>query len=142
MLLSSGVRGVSLQLYCNQVNNRDISIAVLRTFISKRKQEHEMKMSRRTKAVQKLSNENASELETPSEPNTPNDKSNGECEESEEISLEEPCSISEEPVKIPEGKGRAELKPPRVLEVLFCNHLRKWVLIYFLSYLFDAEIFW
>lgn len=107
-----------------QVNNRDISIAVLRTFISKRKQEHEMKMSRRTKAVQKLSNENASELETPSEPNTPNDKSNGECEESEEISLEEPCSISEEPVKIPEGKGRAELKPPRVLEALSASGLR------------------
>ena len=108
---------MTLKLYYDQVNNRDISIAVLRTFISKRKQEYETMLSRRTKAVQKVSSENASNLEAPTESNTHNEKSNGECEELEEIAQEEPCSISEEPVKIPEGKGRQELKPPRVLEV-------------------------
>lgn len=76
-------------------------------------------LSRRTKAVQKVSNDSASKLEAPIESNKGNDKSNGECEESEETSLDEPCSIPEEPVKILEGKGRGELKPPRVLEVLF-----------------------
>lgn len=78
-------------------------------------------LSRRTKAVQKVSNDSASKLEAPIESNKGNDKSNGECEESEEASLDEPCSIPEEPVKILEGKGRGELKPPRVLEVLFYN---------------------
>ncbi|XP_058228183.1 tRNA (guanine(26)-N(2))-dimethyltransferase 2 isoform X2 [Rhododendron vialii] len=107
-----------------QVNNRDISIAVLRTFISKRKEEHETMLSRRTKAVQKVSNDSASKLEAPIESNKGNDKSNGECEESEETSLDEPCSIPEEPVKILEGKGRGELKPPRVLEALSASGLR------------------
>ncbi|GFY82918.1 N2,N2-dimethylguanosine tRNA methyltransferase [Actinidia rufa] len=107
-----------------QVNNRDISIAVLRTFISKRKQEYETLLSRRTKAVQKVSSENASNLEAPTESNTHNEKSNGECEESEEITQEESCSISEEPVTIPEGKGRRELKPPKVLEALSASGLR------------------
>ncbi|KAG5535209.1 hypothetical protein RHGRI_023109 [Rhododendron griersonianum] len=107
-----------------QVNNRDISIAVLRTFISKRKEEHETMLSRRTKAVQKVSNDSASKLEAPIESNKGNDKSNGECEESEEASLDEPCSIPEEPVKILEGKGRGELKPPRVLEALSASGLR------------------
>ncbi|PSS35089.1 TRNA (guanine(26)-N(2))-dimethyltransferase [Actinidia chinensis var. chinensis] len=107
-----------------QVNNRDISIAVLRTFISKRKQEYETLLSRRTKAVQKVSSENASNLEAPTESNTHNEKSNGECEESEEITQEEPSSISEEPVTIPEGKGRRELKPPKVLEALSASGLR------------------
>ncbi|PSS33642.1 TRNA (guanine(26)-N(2))-dimethyltransferase [Actinidia chinensis var. chinensis] len=107
-----------------QVNNRDISIAVLRTFISKRKQEHETMLSRRTKAVRKVSGENAFNLEASTESNTHNEKSNGECEESEEITQDEPCSISEEPVKIPEGKTRGELKPPRVLEALSASGLR------------------
>lgn len=45
------------------------------------------------------------------------EKTNGDCEVAAEISQEEPCSISEEPNKVTEGKGRVELKPPRVLEV-------------------------
>ncbi|GFY84850.1 N2,N2-dimethylguanosine tRNA methyltransferase [Actinidia rufa] len=115
---------MTLKLYYDQVNNRDISIAVLRTFIAKRKQEHETMLSRRTKAVRKVSGENTFNLEASTESNTHNEKSNGECEESEEITQDEPCSISEEPVKIPEGKARGELKPPRVLEALSASGLR------------------
>lgn len=107
-----------------QVNNRDISIAVLRTFISKRKEEHETKLSRRTKTAQKVSGENVSELKAPTESDVHNEKSNGECEESKEISPDEPCSISEKPVKTPEGKVQGELKPPRVLEALSASGLR------------------
>uniref|UniRef100_A0A5B6ZDT5 tRNA (guanine(26)-N(2))-dimethyltransferase n=1 Tax=Davidia involucrata TaxID=16924 RepID=A0A5B6ZDT5_DAVIN len=107
-----------------QVNNRDISIAVLRTFISKRKQEHEAMLSRRTKTAQHVLDENSSKPEAPVESAMHDKKSNGECEESEEISHDEPCSISEEHVKPPEGKGRGELKPPRILEALSASGLR------------------
>ncbi|XP_059639753.1 tRNA (guanine(26)-N(2))-dimethyltransferase 1 isoform X2 [Cornus florida] len=107
-----------------QVNNRDISIAVLRTFISKRKQEHESMLSRRTRTAQKVSIENTSEPEAPIDSVVDNEKPNGECEESEEISHDEPCSISKGPVKTPDWKIRGELKPPRVLEALSASGLR------------------
>lgn len=107
-----------------QVNNRDISIAVLRTFISKRKEEHEAALSRRTKTTSKVPEEHASEPEAPRDSDMPNGKSNGECEASEEIPEDEPCTASEELVKPVEGKGRAELKPPRVLEALSASGLR------------------
>ncbi|CAH2055301.1 unnamed protein product [Thlaspi arvense] len=47
-----------------QVNNRDMSIAVLREFISKRKQEHEAKSSKRSKSA---SSENSGEHQVASE---------------------------------------------------------------------------
>ncbi|XP_052205235.1 probable tRNA (guanine(26)-N(2))-dimethyltransferase 2 isoform X2 [Diospyros lotus] len=101
-----------------------MSIAVLRTFISKRKQEHETMLYRRTKAAHKVLGENASELEVRTESHMDNEKSNGKHEESEVVSQDEPCSISEEPVEFPEVKGRGELKPPRVLEALSASGLR------------------
>ncbi|KAJ1382358.1 tRNA methyltransferase, Trm1 [Sesbania bispinosa] len=123
-----------------QVNNRDISIAVLRTFISKRKQEHEANLSKRTKGAQKVSENDSSEVVMEEEPDkTPpeNHKSNGKCEVEEEISPEEPCSTMEGSVKNTEecstgeelvdhseGKGQRELKPPRVLEALSASGLR------------------
>lgn len=108
----------------------------MRTFISKRKQEHEAHLSKKTKGAPKVpENSEPSELVKEEEPDTtpPEDhKSNGECKIEEEISPEEPCSTMEEDsVKVTEecsttegqinpseGKGRRELKPPRVLEVL------------------------
>ncbi|BAU01398.1 tRNA (guanine(26)-N(2))-dimethyltransferase [Vigna angularis] len=125
-----------------QVNNRDISVAVLRTFISKRKQEHEAQLSKKTKGAPKvLENSEPSELVKEEELDTtpPEEhKSNGECKIEEEISPEEPCStVEEESVKVTEecsttegqingseGKGRRELKPPRVLEALSASGLR------------------
>lgn len=119
-------------LYPSQVNNRDISIAVLRTFISKRKQEREAMLSKRTRAVPKVSEKDSSESVMDEDPqkSPPDDcKTNGNCDVEEE-SLEDPCSTMDEsekateplntprePDKITEGKGRWELKPPRVLEV-------------------------
>lgn len=132
-------------LYVYQVNNRDISLAVLRAFISKRKQEHEALLSKKTKSAQKVSGKDSSESVMEEVP--PNmledDKSNGECEADEEKSPEESSTTTEESVKIneacnateelvksseecskegesintAEGKGLGELKPPRVLEV-------------------------
>lgn len=88
-----------------------MSIAVLRTFISKRKQEHEALLSKRNKK-----NVSSSDVE-----DKPND-CDMNIEKSNEQGLEEkpnedPCTASEEPVKI-EGKVRGKLKPPRVLEVI------------------------
>lgn len=105
----------------DQVNNRDISIAVLRTFIAKRKEEHEARLSKRTKKVTKVSENDASEDVIEEKPNgsaVNSEISNGDIEVQEQISHDEPCGISEEVVKTAEGKGPAELKAPKVLEVL------------------------
>ncbi|KAF3444911.1 hypothetical protein FNV43_RR14604 [Rhamnella rubrinervis] len=109
-----------------QVNNRDISIAVLRTFISKRKEEHEARLSKRTKAAPKLSEEVASGpvLEVANESAVKDEISNGKSELPEEKSQDESCGHSEELVKNTEGKRPGELKPPRVLEALSASGLR------------------
>ncbi|XP_071735108.1 tRNA (guanine(26)-N(2))-dimethyltransferase 2-like [Rutidosis leptorrhynchoides] len=104
-----------------QVNNRDMSIAVLRTFISKRKEEHEARLCKRNKKALKVSEDCDSGLETPNESPMPNGKSNGECQETR---ADEPCGTSKEAEKIPEANGRGELKPPRVLEALSASGLR------------------
>lgn len=93
-------------------------------------------MSKRTKGAQKVSeNGDSSELVKEEVPDTTAQeyhKSNGECEVEEEISPEEQCSTMEEDsvnvteecsttegqINVSEGKGKRELKPPRVLEVL------------------------
>lgn len=78
-------------------------------------------LSRRTKSAKRESEKGASgsaEEEASNEAAVDNEKSNRDCEVSEEIAQEEPCNIPEEPVKITEGKVQGKLKPPRVLEVL------------------------
>ncbi|KAG5137650.1 hypothetical protein JHK82_022381 [Glycine max] len=74
----------------NRVNNRDMSIAILRAFISKRKQEHEAMLYKRTKAAQKVSENGISEpvMEDGAHAFLPK-----ECDE---VSMEEPCSTTEE----------------------------------------------
>ncbi|KAL8193455.1 hypothetical protein R6Q57_026590 [Mikania cordata] len=104
-----------------QVNNRDMSIAVLRTFVLKRKEEHETLLSKRIKRVLKVSEDHASTSEPPLDSPKPNEKSNGECEETSD---NEPHDTCEEPEKLPVGKGQGELKPPRVLEALSATGLR------------------
>nr|GLL39138.1 probable tRNA (guanine(26)-N(2))-dimethyltransferase 1 [Ipomoea trifida] len=106
-----------------QVNNRDMSIAVLRTFISKRKQEHEAFLAKRTKAASKVTDESGAKTESPVDTDKHDGKPNNGCEVSEETSQDEPCSTSEELNNNLGGKGR-ELKPPRVLEALSASGLR------------------
>lgn len=106
----------------DQVNNRDISIAVLRTFIANRKEEHEARLSKKTKAASKVSEKDASESvqeEVANESTVCDEKSNGDSEVPEKVSQYESCGLSEEPVKGTEGKVSGELKPPRVLEVFY-----------------------
>ncbi|KAJ8648921.1 hypothetical protein MRB53_001944 [Persea americana] len=78
-----------------QVNNRDISIAVLRTFISKRKEEHAALLSKKAKVEHQM-----------------------------DPTQDEPIDISKEPLKTLGGKVRRELNPPRVLEALSASGLR------------------
>lgn len=111
---------------CNaQVNNRDISIAVLRSFIAKRKQEHEAKLSKRSKSGQKLSENNGSETATEEAFNgsaTNEEKCHTDCDAHEKPSNE--CGspmLSEEQKEIVEGKEQRGPKPIRVLEVVLIS---------------------
>ncbi|MCI06630.1 putative N(2)N(2)-dimethylguanosine tRNA methyltransferase, partial [Trifolium medium] len=116
------------------VNNRDLSIAVLRAFISKRKQEHEAHLLKIANRAKKASENDSSEsaVEEVDNKTPPEDhKTNGKFESVEETSPEESCTTMEGSVKIDEEcdadeekidqsevKGPKELKPPTVLEVL------------------------
>lgn len=103
----------------------------MRTFISKRKQEHEEKLSKKKKNGPKVSGETIVEPEAQTDAIIADGKSNGDCDPSEEISPEPEAqtdtivhggssngnhSISEDPASNHE-KGRGDLKPARVLEV-------------------------
>ncbi|KAK0585186.1 hypothetical protein LWI29_024439 [Acer saccharum] len=107
-----------------QVNNRDISIAVLRTFVSKRKEEHEAVLSRRAIKVSEKCASGSVVEETSNESDVNKEKLNGEIEGPEEISPDESCAISKQSVKASERKVQGQLKPPRVLEALSASGLR------------------
>ncbi|CAH9067651.1 unnamed protein product [Cuscuta europaea] len=106
-----------------QVNNRDMSIAVLRAFIAKRKQEHEMFISKKAKAPSNNTDKSGTELDPPVHFDQSNGAPSNGCETTKEKSEDEQCSISEEPTKNPGGKCR-ELKSPRILEALSASGLR------------------
>lgn len=77
-------------------------------------------LSKREKSKQRHPENGASKSvmeEASSESHMNGEKSIGELKVPGEMSGDEPCSLSEEPEKIAEAKFRAELKPPRVLEV-------------------------
>ncbi|GAB4830749.1 hypothetical protein Ancab_004781 [Ancistrocladus abbreviatus] len=110
-----------------QVNNRDISIAILRTFISKRKQEHEASLSRKTRIAHKDTEDVSFEpvaKEEPLESAKDDEKSNGDCETTKGMSEDASSNISEEQDKETETSVQRELKPLRVLEALSASGLR------------------
>nr|ABD96937.1 hypothetical protein [Tarenaya spinosa] len=108
-----------------EVNNRDMSIAVLRAFISKRKQEHEAMLSKRNRSAGKVLDKDASESATGEAPCEKNNMNNGKTNGEHEVAPEDgPSSASKEPSKAVEETGRRELKPPRVLEALSASGLR------------------
>lgn len=104
-----------------QVNNRDMSIAVLRTFISKRKEEHESMSSKKRKNKQKEHLKEDCHEPSSEEGTRHNGKiSNGECKEHTQDELHD---NSEEPLEPTEGK-KETLQPPKVLEALAASGLR------------------
>ncbi|KAF2544243.1 hypothetical protein F2Q68_00033305 [Brassica cretica] len=92
------------------VNNRDMSIAVLREFISKRKQEHEAKLSKRNRSASNVVDKDSSQA---SKEGTPSE--NGE----HQVPSEDPLSSAS---KKPEGVALRGLQPPKVLEVFSIIH--------------------
>ncbi|XP_057524111.1 tRNA (guanine(26)-N(2))-dimethyltransferase 2-like [Amaranthus tricolor] len=108
-----------------QVNNRDMSIAVLRTFINKRQEEHEAFLSKKAK-VNKFEGKSdavASEnVLVRVEPETTNGVHDGDAHELKPEDAS--CSTIVEPSNNVGGKAHRELKPPRVLEALSASGLR------------------
>lgn len=99
--------------------------------MTKRKQEHEEKLSRKKKNGPKVSGETIVEPEAQTDTSGHDGNSNGDCDLSEEISPKPEaqtdtivhdgksngdCDLSEDPASNHE-KARGDLKPPRVLEV-------------------------
>ncbi|XP_030452207.1 tRNA (guanine(26)-N(2))-dimethyltransferase 2-like [Syzygium oleosum] len=109
-----------------QVNNRDLSVAVLRSFIEKRKLEHEAFLTKRTKSAEKVLEKNSESVSEAAPNELPMDdvKCNGEREMLDETPQEEPCSVHEDIPESTNGKMKRELKPPRVLEALSASGLR------------------
>ncbi|CAO2817305.1 unnamed protein product [Amaranthus hypochondriacus] len=110
-----------------QVNNRDMSIAVLRTFINKRQEEHEAFLSKKAKVKQfegksdAVASENVL-IESSVEPETTNGVHDGDAHETKPADVS--CSTTAEPSNHIGGKAHRELKPPRVLEALSASGLR------------------
>ncbi|TVU47589.1 hypothetical protein EJB05_07195, partial [Eragrostis curvula] len=106
-----------------QVHNRDMSIAVLRTFVNKRKEEHEAQLNKRNKSHQK---------DKQSETSVPNgeDVSGSQNDEMDVRENELNQAVdgtndpSKEAPKTPSWKVTRELKPPIVLEALAASGLR------------------
>ncbi|ONM10620.1 probable tRNA (guanine(26)-N(2))-dimethyltransferase 1 [Zea mays] len=100
-----------------QVHNRDMSIAVLRTFIAKRKEEHEALVDKRNTSHGK---DKLSEISC----QNGEDASTGQQDEMElnkaEVQIDD---LSKEATK-PPWKVTRELKPPLVLEALAATGLR------------------
>ncbi|KAL5705982.1 methylamine--glutamate N-methyltransferase [Ranunculus cassubicifolius] len=99
-----------------QVNNRDMSIAVMRTFISKRKEEHEALLRRKTSRQQKVHLQESCQEPISEETTT----RNGECRGHRQ---DESCDVSAEPFE-PTDVKRKKLQPPKVLEALAASGLR------------------
>ncbi|KAL2896112.1 hypothetical protein RDABS01_037896 [Bienertia sinuspersici] len=112
-----------------QVCNRDMSIAVLRTFINKRKEEHEAFLSKKAKRVPKTTEQKpdapASEdvpIESVADSITSNGVQNGNALEAK--TEDSCCGSAVKPSNATQGKFQQELKPPRVLEALSASGLR------------------
>ncbi|KAL5210442.1 hypothetical protein ABZP36_006065 [Zizania latifolia] len=109
-----------------QVHNRDMSIAVLRTFIAKRKEEHKAMMDKREKPRNKGCHDRSSS------PNGENG-STGQQDEMDAVGEKEIIQVADEvedlhlpkkATKIPSWKVARELKEPTVLEALAASGLR------------------
>ncbi|KAL5217140.1 hypothetical protein ABZP36_017824 [Zizania latifolia] len=107
-----------------QVHNRDMSVAVLRTFIAKRKEEHKAMMDKRDKPHSKGSHDESS---TPNEENgltRQQDEMDAVGEKETHQVADEVEDLPKEATKTPSWKVARELKEPIVLEALAASGLR------------------
>lgn len=92
-----------------------MSIAVLRTFIDKRKEEHAAMLNKKGKLEQKVLE---CTLGTEADTTTPqSQKTSGDCEMHLNQSIDEAYQTVKEPTMASSWKGPRELKAPKVLEV-------------------------
>lgn len=98
-----------------------MSIAVLREFISKRKQEHEAKLSKRNRSASNVVDKDPSQV---SKEGTPSE--NGE----HQVASEQGQSSAS---RNTEGAARRELQPPKVLEV-FLYSLLLFTVLFSIAY--------
>ncbi|MQL72924.1 hypothetical protein Taro_005276 [Colocasia esculenta] len=107
-----------------QVNNRDMSIAVLRAFISRRKEEHASFLNKRVKLQKKVSEGKTSPVEEKTA--SAMEAIEGECEMPPEQTLNESDATKElsDLATGSESTQTRELKPPKVLEALAASGLR------------------
>ncbi|KAL6907618.1 hypothetical protein ACP4OV_002657 [Aristida adscensionis] len=107
-----------------QVNNRDMSVAVLRTFVDKRKEEHEALMNKRNKSHQKTNQSEASVQNGEDASTSQQDKMDIVHEQELNQVSDEASDLPKEKTKVPSWKVTKELKPPVVLEALAASGLR------------------
>ncbi|XP_072958047.1 tRNA (guanine(26)-N(2))-dimethyltransferase 1-like [Typha angustifolia] len=107
-----------------QVNNRDMSIAVLRGFIAKRKEEHATLLNKKGKLEEVVLEAPPSRSAPEEETTTQDQKINDESDIQRHQSVDEMESTLKEPMKNGSWKGLGELKAPKVLEALAASGLR------------------
>ncbi|THU54003.1 hypothetical protein C4D60_Mb10t20380 [Musa balbisiana] len=107
-----------------QVYNRDMSIAVLRTYIAKCKEEHDAYLSKKGRLENKVPEEKNSGSVAKNNSITQDAEANGDTDVQQDQSLDETESNSEGFIRMPSWKGSQELKAPRVLEALAASGLR------------------
>ncbi|KAL6645867.1 hypothetical protein ACP70R_017475 [Stipagrostis hirtigluma subsp. patula] len=107
-----------------QVNNRDMSIAVLRTFVAKRKEEHEALMNKRNKSHQKANQSETSVQNGEDASTSQQDEMDVVGEQERNQVADETTDLPKEETKAPSWKVTKELKPPVVLEALAASGLR------------------
>ncbi|XP_078436582.1 tRNA (guanine(26)-N(2))-dimethyltransferase 2-like [Wolffia australiana] len=98
-----------------QVNNRDMSIAVLRTFISRRKEEHGEYLTKKRRAKTKVHEE---------KPSSAQKEGDAQEEEPNGVAEKDGAHASEGSSNENGGGHFSELKEPRVLEALAASGLR------------------
>ncbi|CAL4930356.1 unnamed protein product [Urochloa decumbens] len=106
-----------------QVHNRDMSIAVLRTFVTKRKEEHEALVNKRNKSHQK-NKQGKSSIQNGEDASTSQLVEMDVSEKDLNKAEDEVDEASKEATKTPSWKVTRELKPPLVLEALAASGLR------------------
>ncbi|RLN39469.1 hypothetical protein C2845_PM01G10710 [Panicum miliaceum] len=107
-----------------QVHNRDMSIAVLRAFVAKRKEEHEALANKRNKSHQENKQSEASVQNGEDASTSQLDEMDVVPEKDLNQAQDEIEDLSTEATKTPSWKVTRELKPPVVLEALAASGLR------------------
>ncbi|XP_062216061.1 tRNA (guanine(26)-N(2))-dimethyltransferase 1-like isoform X2 [Phragmites australis] len=107
-----------------QVHNRDMSIAVLRTFVAKHKEEHEALMKKRNKSHKKAKQNETSVQNGEDASTSQHDEIDVVREKELNQVVDEMDDLSKEATKTPSWKVTRELKPPLVLEALAASGLR------------------